>query len=390
MPNKNFLIIKSRRVRSTPFTSRIENQGVWGYSVYNHMPLPVSFGSVENEYLHLKEHVQIWDVSVQREIEITGVDSDKLVQLMTCRDLSNVKLGKCYYAPLIDGNGNLVNDPVIFKLDEKKWRICIADSYVLFFAKGLASGKNFKVDIYEANVDTIAVQGPKSENLMQKAFGDEIKELKFFNYKYYNFKGVKHLISKTGYSKQGGYEIHIENTNSGLELYDYFFKIGKDFDLKPGAPNLIERIEGGLLSYGNDIDNRDNPYECGFDKYVNVDSDVVFLGKDKLKEIKLKGVNKKLMGVLIESDKINLTKEERLYDEKNSNIGMLRSAAFSPKFKKIIGIAMINKTFWNMSKNFKININGKTVLGKICNLPFIWNYEKSKDLYPNKNSYAIG
>ena len=371
MPNKNFLIIKSRRVRSTPFTSRIENQGVWGYSVYNHMLLPVSFGSVENEYLHLKEHVQICDVSVQREIEITGADSDKLVQFMTCRDLSNAKLGKCYYAPLIDSNGNLVNDPVIFKLDEKKWRLCIADSDVLFFAKGLASGKNFNVDIYEANVDTIAVQGPKSENLMQKAFGDEIKELKFFNYKYYNFKGVKHLISKTGYSKQGGYEIHIENTNSGLELYDYFFKIGKDFDLKPGAPNLIERIEGGLLSYGNDIDNRDNPYECGFDKYVNVDSDVVFLGKDKLKEIKLKGVNKKLMGVLIESDKINLTKEERLYDEKNSNIGMLRSAAFSPKFKKIIGIAMINKTFWNMSKNFKININGKTVLGKICNLPFI-------------------
>ncbi len=370
MPNKNFLIIKSRRVRSTPFTSRIENQGVWGYSVYNRMLLPVSFGSIENEYFHLKEHVQIWDVSVQREIEITGVDSDKLVQFMTCRDLSNAKLGKCYYAPLIDSNGNLVNDPVIFKLDEKKWRLCIADSDVLFFAKGLASGKNFKVDIYEANVDTIAVQGPKSENLMQKVFGDEIKKLKFFNYKYYNFKGVKHLISKTGYSKQGGYEIHIENTNSGLELYDYFFKIGKDFDLKPGAPNLIERIEGGLLSYGNDIDNRDNPYECGFDKYVNIDSDVVFLGKDKLKEIKLKGVNKKLMGVLIESDKINLTKEERLYDEKNSNIGMLRSAAFSPKFKKIVGIAMINKAFWNMSENFKIDIEGKVKLGKICKLPF--------------------
>ena len=370
MPNKNFLIIKSRRVRSTPFTSRIENQGVWGYSVYNHMLLPVSFGSVENEYLHLKEHVQIWDVSVQREIEITGADSDKLVQFMTCRDLSNAKLGKCYYAPLIDSNGNLVNDPVIFKLDEKKWRLCIADSDVLFFAKGLASGKNFNVDIYEANVDTIAVQGPKSKNLMQKVFGNEIKELKFFNYKYYNFKGVKHLVSKTGYSKQGGYEIHIKNIASGLELYDYFFKIGKDFNLKAGAPNLIERIEGALLSYGNDIDNRDNPYECGFDKYVDVDSDVVFLGKDKLKEIKLKGVNKKLMGVLIESDKINLTKEERLYDEKNNTIGVLRSAAFSPKFKKIVGISMINKAFWNMSENFKIDIEGEVKLGKICKLPF--------------------
>jgi len=367
---KKIPIIKNRRVRITPFTSRIENKGVSGYSVYNHMLLPVSFGSIENEYIHLKEHVQIWDVSVQREIEISGTDSDKLVQLMTCRDLSNAKLGKCYYSPLIDGNGNLVNDPLIFKLDEKKWRVCIADSDVLFFAKGLASGKDFNVNIHEADVNTIAIQGPKSENLMQKVFGDEIKELKFFNYKYYNFKGVKHLISKTGYSKQGGYEIHIENIVSGLELYDYFFKIGKDFNLKPGAPNLIERIEGGLLSYGNDMDNRDNPYECGFDKYVNVDSDVVFLGKDKLKEIKLKGINKKLMGVLIESDKINLTKEEKLYDEKNNSIGTLRSAAFSPKFKKIVGIAMINKAFWNISGNFKIDIEGKTRLGKICKLPF--------------------
>ena len=136
---KKIPIIKSRRIRSTPFTSRIEDQGVSGYSVYNHMLLPVSFLSIEEEYLHLKEYVQIWDVSVQREIEITGVDADRLVQYMTCRDLSNAKLGKCYYAPLIDCKGNLVNDPLIYKIKEKKWRIFIADSDVLFFAKGLSS-----------------------------------------------------------------------------------------------------------------------------------------------------------------------------------------------------------------------------------------------------------
>ena len=365
---KKIPIIKNRRVRSTPFTSRIENQGVSGYSVYNHMLLPVTFGSIQDEYLHLKEHVQIWDVSVQREIEITGTDSDKLVQLMTCRDLSKAKLGKCYYSPLIDGNGNLVNDPLIFKLDEKKWRVCIADSDVLFFAKGLASGKNFNVDIYEANVNTIAIQGAKSENLMQKVFGDEIKELKFFNYKYYNFKGVKHLISKTGYSKQGGYEIHIENIASGLELYDYFFKIGKDLNLKPGAPNLIERIEGGLLSYGNDIDNRDNPLECGFDKYVNLESDIVFLGKEKLKKIKEEGIKKKLMGVKIDEKSINMTEGIPLY-LKNVEIGELRSGAFSPKFGKIVGIAMIKKEFCKILQEFQIKLDNKLVKGEICDLP---------------------
>ncbi len=365
---KKIPLIKSKRVRSTPFTSRIEKQGVSGYSVYNHMLLPVSFGSIEDEYIHLKEHVQIWDVSVQREIEIIGADSDKLVQLMTCRNLSNAKLGKCYYSPLIDGNGNLVNDPLIFKLDEKKWRICIADSDVLFFAKGLASGKNFDVDIYESNVNTIAIQGPKSENLMQKAFGDEIKELKFFNYKYYIFKGVKHLISKTGYSKQGGYEIHIENITSGLELYDYFFKIGKEFNLKAGAPNLIERIEGGLLSYGNDMDNRDNPLECGFDKYVNLESDIVFLGKEKLKKIKKEGIKKKLMGVKIDTNFINMSEAIPLNSE-NTNIGELRSGVFSPKFGKIVGIAMLKKEFSKISQKFQIKLNNKLVKGEVCNLP---------------------
>ena len=368
---KKIPIIKSRRIRSTPFTSRIEDQGVSGYSVYNHMLLPVSFLSIEEEYLHLKEYVQIWDVSVQREIEITGVDADRLVQFMTCRDLSNAKLGKCYYAPLIDGKGNLVNDPLIYKIKEKKWRICIADSDVLFFAKGLASGKNFNADIFEANINTIAVQGPLSENLMQKVFGNEIKDLKFFNYKYYNFKDTKHLVSKSGYSKQGGYEIHIENLNSGLELYDYFFKIGKEFNLKPGAPNIIERIEGGLLSYGNDIDNNDNPFECGFDKFINLDSDIVFLGKENLKKIKFEGIKRKLMGVQIETNKISLTGSMNIMDNDGNLIGDLRSACYSPHFKKVIGIAMINEPYCKLSTSGTLEIDGKSLSVTVCDLPFI-------------------
>ena len=139
---KNFIITKSRRLRSTPFSSRIEQQGVKGYTVYNHMLLPTFFSSLEEEYKHLIEHVQLWDVSVQREIEVSGKDSSNLVQLMTCRDLTNSKIGECYYAPLVDSDGGLINDPLIYKLEENKWRICIADSDVALFAKGIASAKN--------------------------------------------------------------------------------------------------------------------------------------------------------------------------------------------------------------------------------------------------------
>lgn len=368
---KNYFIAKSRRVRSTPYTSRIENQGVTAYTVYNHMLMPAAFGSLEDSYHHLKEHVQVWDVAGERQVEISGKDSAKLVQLMTCRDLSKSKVGRCYYCPIIDDKAGLINDPVILKLDEQRWWISIADSDVILFAKGLAIGNKFDVKIFEPNVDILAVQGPKSFKLMEKIFGKKITEMKFFGFDYFEFAGAKHLIARSGWSKQGGYEIYVEDTKSGLALYDKLFELGKEFDVKPGYPNLIERIESALLSYGNDIDNNDNPLECGLDKYVNLDADVNFLGKEKLKEVRKQGITRRLMGAKIESKEINVTKSVKIFDEKNNKIGELRSGVYSPHFGKVIGIAMVFKPYWNSSQTFNIELNGNSFDGKVCDLPFI-------------------
>jgi len=368
---KNYSIARSRRLRSTPYTSRIEKQGVTAYTSYNHMLLPAAFGSLEDSYHHLKENVQVWDVAGERQVEVSGKDSAKLVQLMTCRDLSKSKIGRCYYCPIIDDKAGLINDPVILKLAEDRWWISIADSDVIFFAKGLASGNKFSVKIFEPNVDIIAIQGPKSFGLMEKVFGKEITELKFFGFDYFTFKGVKHLIARSGWSKQGGFEVYVENTKSGLDLYDNFFKIGKEFNVKPGCPNLIERIESGLLSYGNDIDNNDNPFECGFEKYVNLDSEISFLGKEKLKKIKKDGIKRKLMGVQIDTNKINLTKSKDIKDNKGNFIGELRSACYSHHFKKVIGIAMINEPYCKASESGILEIDGNSLTVKVCDLPFI-------------------
>tara|TARA_B100000745_G_scaffold257882_1_gene180960 strand:- start:772 stop:1881 length:1110 start_codon:yes stop_codon:yes gene_type:complete len=368
---KTFSIAKSRRLRSTPYTSRIEKQGVTAYSSYNHMLLPTAFGSIEESYHHLKKSVQVWDVAGERQVEIIGNDSAKLVQLMTCRDLSKSKDGRCYYCPIIDDNAGIINDPLVLRLSNNRWRISIADSDVILFAKGLAIGNKFDVQIFEPDVNIMAVQGPKSFKLMEKVFGEEITKLKFFGFDYFDFKGIKHLIAQSGWSKQGGYEIYVENTNSGLELYDYLFEIGKEFDVKPGCPNLIERIESALLSYGNDMDINDNPFECGFDKFVNIDSDVNFLGKENLRKIKSEGIKKKLMGIQIETKEINVTESIALKDENNVKIGELRSGCYSPRFGKVIGIAMMKKPFWKVSQTVKIEINNKTFDGKVCDLPFI-------------------
>ena len=368
---KNYSIAKSRRLRSTPYTSRIERQGVTAYTVYNHMLLPAAFGSLEDSYHHLKEHVQIWDVAGERQVEISGKDSAKLVQLMTCRDLSKSKDGRCYYCPILDDEAGIINDPVVLRLNENRWWISIADSDVILFAKGLSIGNKFDVKITEPNVDIMAVQGPRSFKLMEKVFGDKITKLKFFGFDYFDFQGTKHLIAQSGWSKQGGYEIYVENTKSGLDLYDHLFEAGKEFNVKPGCPNLIERIESALLSFGNDMDNEDNPYECGFDKFINIDSNINFLGKEKLKKIKTEGIKKKLMGIKLDAKEISLSGSLDLKDENNNIIGELRSACYSPHFEKVIGIAMMKKPYWEVSQSVKAEINGNICNGNVCDLPFI-------------------
>jgi len=368
---KKFPIVKSRRLRSTPYTDRIEAHGVSSYTVYNHMLLPASFKSLESDYHHLKEFVQVWDVAAERQVEITGKDSAKLVQLMTCRDLSKSKIGRCYYSPLVDQEGFLVNDPIINKLAEDRWWLSIADSDVIFFAKGIASGNKFEVEIKEPNVNILAVQGPLAENLMAKLFGEEIRDLKFFNFKYFNYKEHEYFIARSGWSKQGGFEVYVEDDIAGQDLYDYLFEFGKEFNIRPGCPNLIERIESALLSYGNDFDNRDNPFEANFDKFVNLDTDINFLGKEKLKKIQQDGITRKLMGVKIDSNKIDMYCEKTLFDDKNNIVGYVRSATYSPTFKKVIGIAMINKPYWNSKDQFKIDIDERIFVGTVCDLPFI-------------------
>ena len=289
---------------------------------------------------------------------------------MTCRDLSKSKVGRCYYCPIIDDNAGLINDPVILKLDEKRWWISIADSDVILFAKGLAIGNKFDVKIFEPDVNIIAVQGPKSFKLMEKIFGKKITEMKFFGFDYFEFAGAKHLIAKSGWSKQGGYEIYVQNTQSGLELYDYLFELGTEFNVKPGCPHLIERIESGLLSYGNDMDINDNPLECGMDKFVKLDNDINFLGKEKLIQIKNSGIKKKLMGVKINADKINLRSAINLtIDDKI--IGEIRSACYSPTFKKVIGIAMIFNPYFLKKDQFNIVIDNNLHTGEICEIPFV-------------------
>ena len=218
----------SRRQRSTPFTSRIEALGVSDYSVVNHTILPKGFGrTVEQDYWHLRQHVQLWDVSCQRQVELHGPDAAYLTQLMTPRDLRNAEIGQCLYAPLVDAAGGMINDPIILKLAEDHYWLSISDSDVLLWAKGLAFGLGLDVSVEEPEVSPLAVQGPKADDLMVRVFGEEVRAIRFFRFKKMTFANSALVVARSGYSTQGGFEIYLDDSSLGLTLWDTLWRGGK-------------------------------------------------------------------------------------------------------------------------------------------------------------------
>ena len=377
--SKNIKLNMSRRIRRTPFTDKVEKLGVSDFTVVNHMLLPKGFRkSVEQDYWHLSKHVQLWDVSCQRQVQISGKDAFKLIQKLTPRPLKKMQTGKCFYIPILNEKGGMINDPVLLKLDDDMFWISIADSDILLWANGIAIGLGLDVKIKEPDVYPLAVQGPKSEDLLVSIFGEEIRKIKFFNFRIFDFMGTKQIIARSGYSKQDGFEIYFkgfekyfDSKDLGENLWDTIWKAGKKFNISPGCPNLIDRIEGGLMSYGNDFTKENNPYECNLEKYCKFD-DHDFIGKKALEKIKKSGLKQKMRGVMFGGKPYKPNgKLLPVLSLSKKIIGRITSGIFSPRIKKNIGLSMISKDYWKENQKVLVEtLDGKLVKGTITSLPF--------------------
>jgi dimethylsulfoniopropionate demethylase len=352
----------SRRTRQTPFTPRVEAAGVQAYTVYNHMLLPTFFESNEADYWRLCEDVQVWDVSCERQIEVCGPDSERLIQLMTPRDISKAVVGQGLYAPLCDENGNLINDPVLIKFAPDNWWISIADSDVRLWARGLAYGFGLDVEIREAAVWPLAVQGPKAQELVARVFGDEVAGIKFFRSKMLEFQGKTMMVMRSGYSKQGGFEIYLNDADLALPLWDELFAKGVDLKVRAGGPNLIERIESGLLSYGNDMNFTHNPFECGLDAFIDLDADIEAMSLTALRAIKGRQVHQ-LVGIVFD-ERVEFV--DFKIEANGRVVGDVRSQVWSPRYSKFLTMVMMKREF--LGNNSSVTIDNK--LGKIVDLPF--------------------
>lgn len=341
------LISPSRRLRRTPFSDGVEAAGVKAYTIYNRMLLPTVFRSVVEDYHHLKSAVQIWDVAVERQVELRGPDAARLMQMLTPRDLRGMNAGQCYYVPIVDETGGMLNDPVAVKLAEDRWWISIADSDLLLWVKGIANGYRLDVLVDEPDVSPLAVQGPKAEQLMARVFGDGVKDVKFFRYGMFEFQGRQLVVARSGYSKQGGFEIYVEGSDIGMPLWNALMEAGKDLDVYAGCPNLIERIEGGLLSYGNDMNDDNTPHECGLGKFCNTSTAIGCVGRDALLRVAKEGPVKQLRPIEIHGDAVPPC--DRLWPlmDGDRQVGTVSSAAYSPDFATNVAIGMVRMTHWD-------------------------------------------
>ena len=363
----------SRRIRRTPFTDKAESHGVSGFTVVNHTLLPKSYQkTVEEDYWHLREHVQIWDVACQRQVEIAGPDAAKLTQMLTPRDLRSLKVGQCFYVPIIDDNAGMINDPVLLKLDNNKFSLSIADSDLLLWVKGLAVGLNLDVDIFEPDVSPLAVQGPKAEALMTDIFGDQILDIPFFSFKAIPIFGKDQVIARSGYSKQGGFEIYLQGSHFGNELWDLIWKAGKPYNICPGSPNLIERIEGGLMSYGNEFNRSNNPLECGFEHLCCFTDEINYIGKDALKKISVDGPVRKICGIKFGGPETSAcTVPYKVFSEAAELIGEITSAIYSPRLATNVGLGMLKSKYTEVDQAVLVSTSpGKYLGGVVSKLPF--------------------
>jgi glycine cleavage system aminomethyltransferase T len=361
------------RVRKSPFFDGSIRQGALSFTIYNHMFMPTSYHpDSELEFSRVINGVQIWDVGCERQVQITGPDTMQMAQLMTPRNLSNCEIGQCKYALITDQDGGVINDPVMVRLGSQHVWFSLADSDMLLWAKGLAARDKLSVTIDEPDVSPLQVQGPKSRDLMRDVFGAWIDDLKFYWMRELELDGIPLVVARSGYSKELCYEIYLRDGQYGDKLWDRLFEVGQVYNVTPGAPSQILRVEGGILSYGTDMRIDNNPYEINMGWTIDLDQTADFIGKQALARINQDGVTQRLLGAVLEGDKMTKFNEEywpAFADDVAA--GHLTTCTYSPRLAKNLGFVMAKAAYAIAGQVLEIRSPAGSIRATLCELPFI-------------------
>ena len=368
------LIQRGARNRRTPYYEATQKYDPKGFTVYNHMYFPIRFDTFEAEFESLLNDVTLWDVSVERCLEISGPDGFTFAQLLTPRDLSKCAVGQAKYVLICDGDGGIINDPVLTRMDETTFWFALASSDALLFARGLKNAyPQLDVTIREADVAPLQVQGPKSKPLMHRLLGDAVSDLRYYYWMHAEIAGVPVVVTRTGWTSEVGYEVYTTETSKGNDVYEALMKAGEEFNIKPTGPSDIRRIEGAIFNWGADMTYENNPIEMGLERLVDWDlADEASISLAALRRIKEEGVERKIVGLEVDGEPfeaLNNTKWPVTAD--GARIGKVTSAIHSPRLGKNIGFAWVPVGSAAVGTSLGVKSEWGTRNAVVVDMPFV-------------------
>lgn len=334
------LVQRGARLARSPFFDATQRYGARAYTVYNHMLFPICFADFEEEYRHLLEHVTLWDVSVERQVEITGSGAARFMNMLTPRDITKCAVGQGKYVVLTAETGGIINDPVLLRLGENHFWLALADSDVLLWAKGVAYRAGLDVQITQPDVSPLQVQGPKAKGVITALFGEPVAELRYYRFVETTLDDIPVVVTRTGWTGEVGYEIYLRDGSKGDALWERIMEAGKPFQIRPTGPSDIRRIEAGILNWGADITLDDTPYHVGLERLVD-ENKPNYIGAEALWKTRSVGVSRKLIGIEIAGRPLEFNATRWTVSSEEEPVGHVTSAVFSPRLQKNIGYAML-------------------------------------------------
>lgn len=361
----------SPRARKSPYFGATIEAGATAFSIYNHTYFPMSYGSMEQEYWHLLNKVAVWDVACQIQIELRGPQAGELAQLLSARNLAGTEVGQGRYVPMCDHEGRLLNDPLVLRVAEDQWWFSIADSDMLAWCRAIGAERRLEVDINELDVAPLAVQGPLAADVVADLMGEWTRDLGFFRYAPAEVDGIALLIGRAGYSTKGGFELYLQDTNRGHDLWTRIMAAGEPYGIAPGTPNHMERIESAFISIRTDTDDNTDPFEARLGRYVSFDPGLDYIGRPALEAKQRAGLQRELVGLVIDGERQIPNTEPLPVHQDTTAVGQIRSMVWSPRLETMIALAIIDAPHNQLGTKLAAATTAGERVALVTELPFI-------------------
>jgi len=337
------------------------------------MYLPAYYDELAAEYWALVNDVTLWDVGVERVVEISGPDGFALTNALTCRDLTRCAIGQGKYVPIIAPDGGIINDPVLLRRDENTFWLCLADSDAHLYAMGLAQGMGLNATVSLPEVYPVQVQGPKAKDLLRDLVGAEVLEVKYYWSIDTAIAGIPVVISRTGWTGEIGYEVFLSDPDRGDDLWEAIMEAGAPYGIRPIAPCEARRIEAGIFNCNSDFTLENNPFEImGLERLVEA-QEADYVGKAALERIREQGVTRKLVGIEASGDPsyFEIT-EKRPALAGGERVGHVTDLVWSPRLERNIGYVWVPIELADPGNDLEIEWkSGERTAAKTAAIPFI-------------------